>query len=83
MAAHLFPQFLDRDISRRFGCRGGSAQGFEELKRHPWFRTIDWDTLDDMNFEPPFVPDVRVTRRYRSLLTELPHCLLIVKESEL
>ncbi|KAF8313647.1 kinase-like protein [Clavulina sp. PMI_390] len=57
---HAIASFLDRDITRRLGCRGGSPQsGFEELKRHPWFRTIDWDTLDDMNFEPPFVPDAK------------------------
>jgi hypothetical protein len=33
----------------------------EDIKRHPWFRTIDWKQLETKGLEPPFVPDVRVS----------------------
>ncbi|KAI0704371.1 kinase-like domain-containing protein [Cytidiella melzeri] len=48
--------FLDRDPSRRLGCKP-HGEGFAELRRHPWFQTIDWDTLDTKEQTPPFVPD--------------------------
>lgn len=48
--------FLDRDPSRRLGCRP-QGEGLDELKRHPWFETIEWDTLDTKEQTSPFVPD--------------------------
>jgi serine/threonine kinase 32 len=48
--------FLDRDASRRLGCKP-HGEGFAELKKHPWFQTIDWETLPDKTQTPPFVPD--------------------------
>jgi len=53
---HAIASLLDRDITRRLGCKPQGV-GFEELKRHAWFKTIDWDTLEDKEFVPPFVPD--------------------------
>ncbi|KAH9852103.1 kinase-like protein [Lenzites betulinus] len=48
--------FLDRDPTRRLGCKP-NGEGFEELKRHPWFASIDWDTLDTKEQTAPFIPD--------------------------
>ncbi|KAI8996379.1 kinase-like protein [Trametes punicea] len=48
--------FLDRDPSRRLGCKP-NGEGFEELKRHPWFSCIDWDTLETKSQTAPFIPD--------------------------
>ncbi|KAI0091767.1 kinase-like domain-containing protein [Irpex rosettiformis] len=48
--------FLDRDPSRRLGCKP-HGEGFTELQRHPWFQVIDWETLDLKEQTPPFVPD--------------------------
>jgi len=48
--------FLDRDPSRRLGCKP-HGEGFTELQRHPWFQSIDWDTLETKQQTPPFVPD--------------------------
>lgn len=50
-------QLLERDTSKRFGCKP-NGEGFQELRRHPWFRTIDWDTLESKEQTPPFTPDV-------------------------
>nr|GAT42988.1 AGC/YANK protein kinase [Mycena chlorophos] len=47
---------LDRDPTRRLGCQP-HGEGFQELKRHAWFKTIDWDTLESKQQTPPFVPD--------------------------
>ncbi|KDQ61652.1 hypothetical protein JAAARDRAFT_54998 [Jaapia argillacea MUCL 33604] len=47
---------LDRDPARRLGCKP-HGEGFQELRRHPWFRTIDWDTLDTKEQTAPFIPD--------------------------
>jgi serine/threonine kinase 32 len=47
---------LDRDPSRRFGCKP-HGEGYQELRRHPWLKTIDWDTLESKEQTPPFIPD--------------------------
>ncbi|KAJ7760359.1 kinase-like domain-containing protein [Mycena metata] len=49
---------LDRDPSRRFGCKP-NGEGFQELRRHPWFKPIDWDTLESKELTPPFIPDAK------------------------
>ncbi|KAI0955166.1 hypothetical protein AcW1_006833 [Taiwanofungus camphoratus] len=47
--------FLDREPTRRMGWK--TSEGMEALRRHPWFDSIDWDTLEDKNQVPPFIPD--------------------------
>ncbi|EPQ56369.1 kinase-like protein [Gloeophyllum trabeum ATCC 11539] len=47
---------LTRDPAQRLGCKP-HGEGFEELRRHPWFRNIDWETLESKQATPPFVPD--------------------------
>jgi len=47
---------LDRDPSRRFGCKP-DGEGFQELRRHAWFKTIDWETLETKEQISPFIPD--------------------------
>jgi len=48
--------FLERDPARRLGCKP-TGEGLEDIKRHPWFRTIDWDRLESKQLESPFKPD--------------------------
>lgn len=47
---------LERDTSKRVGCKP-NGEGFQELMRHPWFKSIDWDTLETKEQTPPFIPD--------------------------
>ncbi|KAG8998168.1 hypothetical protein FRB94_010422 [Tulasnella sp. JGI-2019a] len=47
---------LERDPSRRLGCKP-RGEGFEELKKNPWFKSIMWETLDDKEAISPFIPD--------------------------
>ncbi|RUS13235.1 hypothetical protein BC937DRAFT_95636, partial [Endogone sp. FLAS-F59071] len=46
--------FINRDISKRLGC---GSNGLNDIKRHPWFASIDWDRLDTKEANPPFEPD--------------------------
>lgn len=50
---------LERDPPKRLGCKP-HGEGFEELKAHPWFQSIDWATLGTKEQTSPFIPDVRV-----------------------
>ncbi|KAF8817588.1 kinase-like protein [Phlegmacium glaucopus] len=50
--------FLERDPAKRFGCKP-QGEGFQELRRHPWFKSIDWDTLESKEQTPPFTPDAK------------------------
>ena len=43
---------LINDVDKRLGYNGA-----DEIKRHPWFKGIDWNNLKSM--KPPFVPDVK------------------------
>lgn len=54
------PQFLERDPSKRLGCKSWSRrQGQSQLRGHRWFRDVNWEKLDARQLTPPFVPDVR------------------------
>jgi hypothetical protein len=48
-------QLLSKDPKTRLGCREG---GWEELRRHQFFRNINWAQLEAGLIKPPFVPDV-------------------------
>lgn len=50
--------FLERDTSKRLGCKP-NGEGFAELRRHGWFKPIDWDTLESKEQTPPFIPDAK------------------------
>jgi len=40
------------------GCRPNGL-GFEDVRNHPWFSSIDWDALETKECQPPFVPDMK------------------------
>ena len=52
-AKDILRGLLERDPSKRLGS---SREGAEELKRHPFFRDIDWDMLYHRKVEPEFKP---------------------------
>ncbi|CAI2168536.1 6234_t:CDS:2 [Funneliformis geosporum] len=47
-------RFCERDIKKRLGC---GPNGLEDIKKHPWFKDIEWGKLDTKEANPPFVPD--------------------------
>ena len=42
---------LERKKDRRLG-----ANGFKEIKEHPWLIDFKWDDLMEKNIDPPFIP---------------------------
>lgn len=63
-----FPHFLSGDvvdlISRLLDVNdrtrlGSGPNGVKQLKDHPYFRSIDWDLLEQKQLEPPFIPEAK------------------------
>ncbi|KAI8591474.1 hypothetical protein HDU89_003116 [Geranomyces variabilis] len=50
-------EFLRRDITKRLGCK--DAGGKERLQADPWFKGYNWEVMEKMEGEPPFVPDAK------------------------
>ncbi|KAG5646124.1 hypothetical protein DXG03_004363 [Asterophora parasitica] len=50
--------FIERDPEKRLGCRP-NGQGIKDLQAHPWFKSIDWDSIENKECQPPFVPDMK------------------------
>lgn len=48
-------QLLTRAPSDRYGCGEG---GISNLKKHAWFRGIDWQAMVQKTAIPPFKPNV-------------------------
>ena len=46
---------LERDPKKRLGARG-----IDEIKDHPFFKSINWEKLYDKELKPPFVPNNRL-----------------------
>jgi len=51
-AQDIIKHFLDRDPVQRL-------QDPAIIKKHPWFKDIDWEKLEELEIEPPFVPQVK------------------------
>ena len=54
-AKDLIRSLLSRNPSKRIGCMTG--QTIEDIKKHRWFKGIDWDQLrkrSDATFHSPF-----------------------------
>ena len=52
-AKDLISRLLYKDPFRRLGC---GHQGVNEIKSHPWFKEVRWDTLLGLRVKPPFKP---------------------------
>lgn len=50
----IVKKFLDRNPTTRLG-----VNGFDEIKKDPFFKGIDWDRLLRKEIEPPFKPTVK------------------------
>lgn len=52
-ARDLITLLLDRDPVKRFGANGAG-----EIRKHPFFKSIDWERLARKQIAPPFRPTV-------------------------
>lgn len=51
----LLLQLLQKEASKRLGC---GPTGSEEIKRHKWFKPINWKKLETRQIQPSFRPEV-------------------------
>eukprot|EP00736_Rhodelphis_marinus_P004792 Rmarinus@m.29730 len=51
-AADLVKNLLNRDPAKRLG----SKDDMEDLKKHPFFKTVNWDDMMSRKLQPPFHP---------------------------
>ncbi|KAL4224317.1 Beta-adrenergic receptor kinase 2 [Mactra antiquata] len=49
----LLEGLLRRDVEERLGCQGRGAQ---EIKEHPFFKSIDWNQVYLQKYPPPLIP---------------------------
>lgn len=45
--------FFITDPKERLGC---GKNGLAKLKSHPWFKSIDFELLENKQLKPPFIP---------------------------
>ncbi|XP_050004663.1 G protein-coupled receptor kinase 5 isoform X4 [Alexandromys fortis] len=55
-AKSICNMLLTKDSKQRLGCR---EEGAAEVKRHPFFRNMNFKRLEAGMLDPPFVPDPR------------------------
>jgi len=55
-AKDLIKRLLTHDRAKRFGCL---KHGAEDLKKHKWYKGIDWDVMLNRGIPTPFVPNVK------------------------
>ncbi|CAF1038971.1 unnamed protein product [Didymodactylos carnosus] len=62
MPQYLSPeaQSLLRSLFKRNPVNrlGAGVDGFDNIKKHPFFETIDWIALFEKRIEPPFIPPI-------------------------
>lgn len=51
----LIKKLLVVDRTRRLG---NMKNGADDVKRHRWFRTVDWEAVPQRKLKPPIVPKV-------------------------
>lgn len=54
-ARNILEGFLQKERSKRLGM---GENDFEDIRSHPFFKTIDWQMLYDKKIDPPYNPRV-------------------------
>uniref|UniRef100_H3CH86 Protein kinase C n=1 Tax=Tetraodon nigroviridis TaxID=99883 RepID=H3CH86_TETNG len=55
-AASVLKGFLNKDPKDRLGCQ--VQMGFTDVQSHTFFRSIDWNQLEQKQVTPPFKPQI-------------------------
>lgn len=59
-AASILRGFLNKNPTDRLGCH--PEQGFSNIVSHAFFRTINWELLEQRQVQPPYKPPLRSDR---------------------
>lgn len=51
--ADFLERLLEKNPEKRLGC---GNMGEEEIEKHKWFASIDWNALERKELKPPFKP---------------------------
>ena len=65
VAKDIILKLLNRNPKKRLGTYGGA----EEIKRHPFFKNIDWKKLYSRNYKPP---EPYLKKRFDNFLSMSP-----------
>ena len=57
---------MTRDVKQRLGSKQNG--GFEKLKKHPFFKDIDWEMAEKKQLVAPYVPDVIIPDKFNCSL---------------
>ncbi|XP_040572393.1 cAMP-dependent protein kinase catalytic subunit 3 [Lepeophtheirus salmonis] len=52
----LIKKLLVQDRTKRLG---NMKNGAEDVKKHRWFKSLDWDDVLNKKYKPPIIPNVR------------------------
>lgn len=52
-AKDLIKKLLTADRTKRFGCL---KEGANDIKKHKWFKGIEWDRVFQRKVKPPYIP---------------------------
>jgi atypical protein kinase C iota type len=55
-AAQMLKGFLNKNPDERLGCH--PQTGFQDIKTHSFYRTIDWELLEQRQVPPPYKPRI-------------------------
>jgi len=66
-AINLLQELFIKDPDKRLGC---GVKGEDEIKSHPFFKTIDWTAIEQKKIKPPFVPKIKSEIDTRYIDTE-------------
>ena len=55
-AVDLLEKFFIKDPENRLGS---GPNGLQDIKSHPFFATINWESIINKNIKPPFIPKLR------------------------
>ena len=64
----LVTRLLERKPSRRLGMGPGGA---DDVRRHKWFDSLDWDALHARKLDPPRKPKDDSAKRLKDLVVSL------------
>ncbi|CAH1772822.1 unnamed protein product [Owenia fusiformis] len=59
-AASILKGFLNKNPKERLGCHPGT--GFTDITSHPFYRSIDWELLEQKHITPPYKPPLKSER---------------------